>query len=271
MNVPPNDPMVRAERAHSAGRLNLPAAGSSGTHPTRVTRRGLVFAAVLLLSAYLGLTAIWAGLGLLVTGPLADSWMGTVDQDVTGWLVANRTPVLDDWSRLGTMPADTRVKIIATAIIAAVMLIGWRSWREPFLVCFALILEAAVFITVTGIVGRPRPDVAQLDQVSVDTSFPSGHAAAAAAYCAIAIVIFERTRNRWLRTITVLVAVGLPVIVGICRMYRGVHYLTDVIAGIALGVACVVAVYAIIRRYLQPPGSERHRSTPGQSPRPDPR
>jgi hypothetical protein len=126
-----------------------------------------VFAAVLLLISYLGLTAICAGLGLLVTGPLADSWMGTVDQDVTGWLVAHRTPVLDDWSRIGTMPADTRVKIIATAIIAAVMLIAWRSWREPFLVCFSLILEAAVFITVTGIVGRPHPDVAQLDQVSV--------------------------------------------------------------------------------------------------------
>jgi undecaprenyl-diphosphatase len=180
--------------------------------------------------------------------------------------------MLDDWSRLGTMPADTRIKIIATAIIAAVMLIAWRSWREPFLVCVALILEAAVFITVTGVVGRPRPDVAQLDQVSVDTSFPSGHAAAAAAYCAIAIVIFERTRNRWLRAMALLVAVGLPVIVGICRMYRGVHYLTDVIAGIALGLACVVAVYAIIRRCFQPPpGSERHRPAPGQAPRPDPR
>jgi membrane-associated phospholipid phosphatase len=60
------------------------------------------------------------------------------------------------------------------------------------------------------------------------------------------------------------------VIVGICRMYRGVHYLTDVIAGIALGVACVIAVYAIIRRCLPAPGSEA-RSAPGQSPRPDPR
>ena len=273
ISVPPDDPAVRGERgAHSTGRLDRPAAGGSGRRPTWVTRRGLVFVAVLLLIAYLGLTAIWAGVGLLVTGPLADSPMGTVDQDVAGWLVAHRTPVLDDWSRLGTMPADTRVKIIATATIAAVMLIAWRSWREPLLVCLALILEAAVFITVTGIVGRPRPDVAQLDQVSVDTSFPSGHAAAAAAYCAIAIVIFERTRNRWVRAIAVVVAVGLPVIVGLCRMYRGVHYLTDVLAGIALGMACVVAVYAIIRRCFQsPPGSERQGSVPGQSPRPDPR
>ena len=272
ISLPPNDPAVRAEPgAHSAGRLDLPAAGCTGRNPAQVTRRGVAFAAVLLVIAYVGLTAIWTGLGLLVTGPLAGSWVGAVDQDVAGLLVAERTPVLDDWSRLGTMPADTRVKIIVTAIIAAAMLVRWRSWREPMLVCFALILEAAVFITVTGIVGRPRPGVAQLDEVSVGTSFPSGHAAAAAAYCAIAIVIFERTRNRWVRGIAVVVAVGLPVIVGICRMYRGVHYLTDVIAGIGLGVVCVVAVYAIVRRYLPRTVSGGHRSAPVQSPRQDPR
>ena len=168
MSVPPNDPVVRAEHgAHSAGRLDLPAAGRSRRHPTRVTRRGLVFAAVLLLSAYLGLTAILAGLGLLVTGPLADSWMGTVDQDVAGRLVAHRTPVLDDWSRLGTMPADTRARSSPPPSSWPSCSSRGGSWREPFLVCFSLILEAAVFITVTGIVGRPHPDVAQLDQVSV--------------------------------------------------------------------------------------------------------
>jgi hypothetical protein len=98
-----------------------PQVGSSCRRPEvrADIRRGLVFAAVLLLTGYLGLTAIWAGLGLLVTGPLADSWMGTVDQDVAGWLVAHRTPVLDDWSPghdAGRHPG----KIIATAIIAAV-------------------------------------------------------------------------------------------------------------------------------------------------------
>ena len=174
-SVPPTDPAGPAERGpQSAGRLVPLVAGGSGSHPTRVTRRGLVFAAVLLLIAYLVLTVIWVALGMLVTGPLAGTWVGTVDQNVAGWLVARRTPVLDDWSRLGTMPADTRVKIIVTTLISVVMLIGWRSWREPLLVCFALILEAAVFITVTGIVGRPRPGVAQLDQGSRRHQLPVG-------------------------------------------------------------------------------------------------
>jgi len=225
----------------------------------------------MLVIAYLGLTAIWAGLGFLVTGPLADTWVGAPDQYVSGWLVEQRTPVLDHWSQAGSMLAETLVKVIVTAVIAAVMLIAWRSWREPFLICLALILEAAVFITVTWIVGRPRPGVAALDEVSVGTSFPSGHAAAAAAYAAIAIVVFERTRRRWIRVLTVVLAVAVPLAVGISRMYRGVHYLTDVAAGIVLGAACVAAVYVIVRRSFQRYGSDHRRFARTRQPKPDPR
>lgn len=218
-SVPSNDPAVLADgRAAAAESPTRRSRGGSNRHGTRVTRRRLMSAAGLLVIVYLGLTAIWAGLGFLVTGPLANTWLATVDQNVATWLVEQRTPALDDWSRIGTILAQTGVKIIATAIIAVVMFIIWRSWRDPFLICVALILEAAVFITVTGIVRRTRPDVTQLDEVSVGTGFPSGHAAAAAAYCAIAIVIFQRTRNVWIRAITVVLAVAVPLIVGISRM-----------------------------------------------------
>ena len=156
---------------------------------------GLLPIAGRLALAYLALTAVWAGLGLLLTGALAGTWVGPLDRDVAGWLVGRRTALLDGWSQVGSMLAETMVKVIVTAVIAVVMLLVWRSWREPFLVSVALILEAAVFITVTTLVARPRPDVPALEEVSVGTSFPSGHAAAAAAYGAIAIVIFEHTRN----------------------------------------------------------------------------
>ena len=120
---------------------------------------GLLPIAGRLALAYLALTAVWAGLGLLLTGALAGTWVGPLDRDVAGWLVGRRTALLDGWSQVGSMLAETMVKVIVTAVIAVVMLLVWRSWREPFLVSFALILEAAVFITVTWLVARPRPDV----------------------------------------------------------------------------------------------------------------
>lgn len=228
-----------------------PLAQSSNRPVARLTRHGLSVATGLLVLAYVGLTAIWSGLGLLVTGPLAGTFVGAGDKDLAVWLSQRRTPVGDDLSALGAMLAETGVKVIATVFIAVIVFLVWRSWRDPFLICFALILEASVFITVTAIVGRPRPAVPAIDVVSVDTSFPSGHAAAAAAYCAVAIVIFEHTRNLWIRGATVTVAIAIPLVVSIARMYRGVHYLTDVIAGIALGVTCAVVVELIVRRAFE--------------------
>lgn len=242
----------------SAPFLNRPAA--------HLTRRGLMVAAGLLVLAYVGLTTMWSGLGLLVRGPLAGTFVGAGDHDLAVWLVQRRTPVGDDLSAWGSLLAETGVKVIATAIIAVVVFLVWRSWRDPFLICFALILEASVFITVTAIVGRPRPGVPAIDEVSVDTSFPSGHAAAAAAYCAVAIVLFEHTRNLWIRGTTVTLAVAIPLIVGLARMYRGVHYLTDVIAGIALGVTCAVVVELIIRRSFERCPLSRTALRPDQRP-----
>lgn len=267
MGVSSGNPEVHADGRKAVAK---PAPRGSGRvadrHAPPITRHGLMTAAVLLVLAYLGLTAVWSGLGLLVTGPLAGTWVGTADQDIAHWLVNQRNPSLDDLSFVGTKPADTGIKVVATTVIAAVVFLLWRSWRDPFLICFALILEAGVFITVTAIVGRPRPDVPQLDEVSVGTSFPSGHAAAAAAYCAIAIVIFDHTRNVWVRTGTVLLAAAIPLMVGASRMYRGVHYLTDVISGIALGVTCAVVVAIIAHRTFET-GPSTNATTPADSSR----
>jgi len=230
----------------------VPGSGRRGM--SGISSHPVMLAAVLLLVLYLGFTVIWTALGLFITGPAAESWVTNIDQRFAELLVEHRTPELDLLSAIGSMLAETLVKVIATAVIAVVMLLVWRSWREPFLICAALILEAAVFITVTWIVGRPRPGLAALDEVSVGTSFPSGHAAAAAAYGAMVIVVFERTRNLWVRVVTVTLAVLVPLIVATARMYRGVHYLTDVIAGILLGAACVIGVYLIVLRCFERDG-----------------
>ena len=150
------------------------------------------------------------------------------------------------------MLADTFVKIIVTAVIAGIMLAVWRSWREPLMVAIPLILEASVFITVTWIVGRPRPDVPRLEESPVDSSFPSGHTAAAAAYSAIAVVVFWRFRNVWVRTAVVVLVVAIPIIVGGARVYAGMHYLTDVVAGVLLGLASVFVVWLVLRHRQAP-------------------
>ena len=135
-----------------------------------------------------------------------------------------------------------------TAVVAIAMLIVWKRWVEPLMVVIPLILEALCFITVTTIVNRPRPDVPHLDTSPVGSSYPSGHTGAAVAYSAIVIVIFWHTRRRWIRGLAVAVAAIVPVLVALARLYRGMHFLTDIIFGALLGATSVIASYIVVRR-----------------------
>ena len=92
----------------------------------------------------------------------------------------------------------------------------------------------------------------RLEESPVDSSFPSGHTAAAAAYGAIAVVVFWRFRNVWVRTAVVALVVAIPIIVGVSRVYAGMHYLTDVVAGVLLGLASVFVVWLVLRHRRAP-------------------
>ncbi len=213
--------------------------------------------AAVLGSSYVLFTAMWSAAGWLLTRRLSDSWVLHLDRSIADWFVDHRTHALNSLSFIGSMMADTVVKIVVTATVATIMLIRWRRWLEPLMVVVPLVLEALSFITVTTIVGRPRPDVPRLDSSPVGSSFPSGHVAAAVVYSAIVVVIFWRTDRRWLRWVAATVATLLPILVALARMYRGMHYFTDVIAGAMLGGASVAVTAFVLRRADQ----RRRRST----------
>jgi undecaprenyl-diphosphatase len=195
--------------------------------------------------AYAVLTAAFTALGTLVTGPL-DTSVGAWDRRQIDRFVAARTPRLDEVSHAGSMMSETGVKIVVTLVAAAVMVAAWRRWEDTLLVASALILEASVFITVTAIVGRARPDVLRLDSSPVDSAFPSGHVAAAVVYGAMAIIVARHSRRRWPVVLTVALVVAVSGTVAWARLYRGMHYPSDVVAGVLLGVASLYVTWRII-------------------------
>ena len=197
---------------------------------------------------YVTFSAMWFVVGWLLTHPLKNSWIVHTDESVSEWFVKQRTPGLNSLSFVGSMLSDTVVKIAVTAIVAVTMLIAWKRWLEPLMVTVTLILEALCFITITTLVNRPRPSVPHLDTSPVGSSFPSGHTGAAVSYTAIVVVIFWHTRRRWIRVLAAAVAVILPVCVALARLYRGMHFLTDVIFGALLGGASVMATSFVLRR-----------------------
>lgn len=203
---------------------------------------------VQLLCGWAALTVVWIGLGALLTGPLAGGSIMRVDERVAQWMVAHRTPT---WSHLtvwGSLLAETTTKVVVTAVLALAFLKLWQRWFEPALLVVSLVLEAAAFLAVTTVVGRDRPDVPRLDDSPVGSSFPSGHTAAAAAYAAIAVVVFLHTRKRWARVVVVAISALVPVVVALSRMYRGMHFLSDTVAGTVLGGAAVAITALVLTR-----------------------
>ncbi len=222
--------------------MTTPSGGLRATWP--VHRRQ----SLQLLCGWVALTIVWIGLGALVTGPLAGGAIGRADERVAHWMVAQRTPTWNHATVWGSLMAETTTKVVVTALLALVFLRLWRRWFEPVFLVVSLVIEAAAFVVVTTVVGRSRPDVPRLDGSPVGSSFPSGHTAAAAAYTAIAVVVFWHTRKRWARVVVVFLTALVPVIVGLARLYRGMHFLSDTIAGALLGAAAVALTAGVLTR-----------------------
>lgn len=161
-------------------------------------------------------------------------------------LVTDRTSQLNDAAMIGSLLSSTVVKIVVTLIIAAIMGLVWRRWHEPVFVIGTLLFEAAAFVTITHLVKRDRPPVEQLEGSTIGSSFPSGHVAAATVYAVVAMVIFWHYRSTVIRLLAAAVAVALPLIVGAARVYQGMHHLSDVVAGIVLGIVSIVICHSIL-------------------------
>jgi undecaprenyl-diphosphatase len=62
------------------------------------------------------------------------------------------------------------------------------------------------------------------------------------------VVLLWHTRRHWLRVLLIAVGAIIPVCVGLARIYRGMHYFSDVIFGALLGGASVIASVAVLRK-----------------------
>jgi undecaprenyl-diphosphatase len=163
------------------------------------------------------------------------------DNAVPRWLQTFRTPSLDHLSWLGSKAGDTHAILAISLVFCPLALALWRRWRPVLFLVLTMVGEITLFLCSASAVGRPRPPVAQLDGQMPTSSFPSGHVAATVClWAAIAIIVTGRVRQWW-RWVFVGLAVVMPVVVALSRMYRGEHHPTDVLGAVLLA-ACWLSV-----------------------------
>ena len=247
----------------AAPRPDLFAAGSRG--PAQVigrslaTHRPLITAIVVWALAFVALGAVIMGLGLLLTHVLLPAGLGADDASWSRWFVPERTPTLNTVTRIGSDLGTSGV-ILSLSVIAGVALIIGRYWRQLAFLFFALTLEFGVFLVTTMIVARHRPTVPQLDVAPPTSSFPSGHTASALTlYVGAAIVLTSLVRGTLARTLVWMLAILLPIGVAVSRLYRGMHFPTDVAGSVLLSIAALLCALLAVRS-MAAAAAERDRS-----------
>ncbi len=136
---------------------------------------------------------------------------------------------------------------IIASVLLAVFVSGVYIYRKDWskLIFFASAVGGAVALNtlLKLLFSRARPDLWEQLVVESSFSFPSGHAMASSALAFALIVLLWSTRWRWTALATGAVYVFL---VGLSRLYLGVHYPTDVLAGWVMSAAWVTIVWLIL-------------------------
>ena len=169
------------------------------------------------------------------------------EERISQKVAAERDGVLNTVTKVVSTVNDTWFTIGGAIVIGLALLALTRKWWLSVVPLLAISLEASVFVPVTHLVGRPRPEVGRLDNAPPTSSFPSGHTAASFALFWSLMLLAHRIPNAAVRRAVQVMCLVFPFGVGAARLYRGMHHLSDILLGMGLGIVCAVAAYRSIR------------------------
>jgi undecaprenyl-diphosphatase len=164
--------------------------------------------------------------------PLGPKWLAEVGRDVTA---------------LGGVS-------VLVLLIAAVSGFLWlkRMYAAMTLVTLAALGGLLVSFGLKELFARPRPNVVPHLAEVYTSSFPSGHSMlSATVYLTLGVLLGEFVESRTLRAYFLLVALVLTLLVGVSRVYLGVHYPSDVLGGWAAGLAWALICSLLARALKQ--------------------
>ncbi len=161
--------------------------------------------------------------------PLGPLWLQVAARDVTS---------------LGSTAVLTLITVAALGFLALK-----RQWRDALFVLVSICGGTAISFALKDLIQRPRPDFIAAVAQTQTYSFPSGHAFLSAVTFLTLGTLLARVQHKVEVKIYLLsVAIAISVLVGISRVYIGVHWPTDVLAGWCAGAAWAILCWLIAER-----------------------
>lgn len=165
--------------------------------------------------------------------------------------------IIRDLTSLGSFVV---LGIVLLAVVGYLLLAG--SPAAASLMLAAVLGGVALNSALKYSFARPRPEFIVPGAKVFTASFPSGHAALSAiTYLTIAALLAGTTKSARLRIYFVSVGVSLTLLVGVSRVYLGVHYPSDILAGWCVGSAWALGCWAVMtslqrKGRMEPPRSD---------------
>lgn len=141
--------------------------------------------------------------------------------------------------------------VVGLGILLGFYFIAKKYWQELAMLAIGSLGSSALFLTLSNLIGRVRPST-QLFIIEKIPGFPSGHAITVVAfYGLLAYLLVPKMRTGFGKALVIIGALFIISYVGFSRVFTGGHYLTDVLAGYAVGIAWSGLAYGTIENYFK--------------------
>lgn len=178
-----------------------------------------------------------------------------IDRHIVLWIKGLNSPKwFDEIMRDCTAFGGTFV-LTLTTLAVGVYFGAKKLWHAMIFLMTSVIGAFVLSMSLKHLFNRPRPDIIEHGSYTYTTSFPSGHAMlSAAVWLTLGVMLARLERSPWLKAYFILLGLFISFMTGISRVWLGVHWPTDVVAGWAGGTVWAIACW-FLARYLQHRGA----------------
>lgn len=184
------------------------------------------------------LAILYIGFSILVVNGLLDKFDFVFYEKITSHMSKNLILIVKGITSIGG-------PLMVIGICAFLVFYPKTRWNFGVMVASGSLLTFLTGFMFKSIFGRERPDVLQLVHEG-SYSYPSGHAAVSVVmYGLLAFYIYQNVKSKKMKNFLIIMCTVAPIVIGLSRVYLGIHYMTDIIGGWILGILMTIVSYKL--------------------------
>ena len=181
---------------------------------------------------------------IFITTLVISNKISFIDSSVYNFLISFKNDSLTNFFRFITKFSNVAFLVIFVLIVLLIL----RN-KDAVFVIFNLIFLRLLNYVIKVIIRRDRPNILRLIKIG-EYSFPSGHAMISmGVYGYLIYLIYKKIKNPYIKYLGIIILSLLIILIGISRIYLGVHYFSDVVAGYTLSLIYLIIFIRVRRKY----------------------